>query len=61
MKIAAVADIDIKKAQNFADEFKVSKAFGCPEDLAREPTVGMSFTLFFSSFKVKQVALHKIL
>lgn len=47
MKIAAVADIDIKRAQNFADEFKVSKAFGCPEELAREPTVGMSFTLFF--------------
>ena len=39
----AIADVDINRAQKFAEEFKIPKAFGCPEDLAREPTVGMLF------------------
>ena len=31
---------DINRAWKFAKEFEIPKAFGCYEDLAREPTVG---------------------
>ncbi|CAE1171550.1 DHDH [Acanthosepion pharaonis] len=42
-QITAVAARDIDRAQKFAEKFKIPKAFGCYDDLAKEPTVDIVY------------------